>query len=140
MVRASKAEIKPTEQTTEPVSVKTEKPRTKKEKVAQPEVQPVPPEPVVDVPPVQTTQVLEEEQVAEVQDINTKIVEFNTKLQQLSTSLVGIKSEFKTIEKLLIKEIKTAQKISGKKKRITEIDNHLDLLNQHKLVKNLPHF
>jgi upstream activation factor subunit UAF30 len=68
-----------------------------------------------------------EEQVAStsaaVEDVEVAIAaksaEFSAKLNQLSTMVASLKSEYKTMEKHWAKELKVAQKASSKKKRKT---------------------
>jgi len=68
-----------------------------------------------------------EEQVAStsaaVEDVEVAIAaksaEFSAKLNQLSTMIASLKSEYKTMEKHWAKELKVAQKASSKKKRKT---------------------
>lgn len=52
-----------------------------------------------------------------VDDFETKCTEFYAKLQELTSSISTIRSEFKSIEKIWAKKIKTATKTSGKKKK-----------------------
>ena len=49
--------------------------------------------------------------------IATKSAEFSSKLNQLSSMIATLKSEYKTMEKQWTKELKAANKISSKKKR-----------------------
>jgi chromatin remodeling complex protein RSC6 len=51
--------------------------------------------------------------------IAAKSAEFSAKLNQLSTMIASLKSEYKTMEKHWVKELKVAQKASSKKKRKT---------------------
>ena len=51
--------------------------------------------------------------------IAAKSAEFSAKLNQLSTMIASLKSEYKTMEKHWAKELKVAQKASSKKKRKT---------------------
>jgi upstream activation factor subunit UAF30 len=61
--------------------------------------------------------------VAAVEDVEVviaaKSAEFSAKLNQLSTMIASLKSEYKTMEKHWAKELKVAQKASSKKKRKT---------------------
>jgi hypothetical protein len=98
-------------QTLTPVSIPVETPvvKVKKEKKvkAEPVVQPVVVEPVTETPvPVVEPNVLA-----------GKMVDFNSKLQQLFASLSSIRTEFKTIEKGIIREMKIAAKASNKKRK-----------------------
>jgi chromatin remodeling complex protein RSC6 len=49
--------------------------------------------------------------------IAAKTVEFSAKLNQLSTMIAALKSDFKTMEKQWSKDLKAAEKLSSKKKR-----------------------
>jgi len=49
--------------------------------------------------------------------IAAKSAEFSAKLNQISTLIAGLKSEYKTMEKQWAKELKAANKVSSKKKR-----------------------
>jgi upstream activation factor subunit UAF30 len=49
--------------------------------------------------------------------IAAKTAEFSTKLNQLSTMIAALKSDFKTMEKQWSKDLKAAEKLSSKKKR-----------------------
>jgi upstream activation factor subunit UAF30 len=75
---------------------------------------------------VASTAVAVEEQVvaaSAVEDVEVAIAaksaEFSAKLNQLSTMIASLKSEYKTMEKHWAKELKVAQKASSKKKRKT---------------------
>ena len=86
-------------------------------------------EPKAAVVDVASTAVAVEEQVASavvasaVEDVEVAIAaksaEFSAKLNQLSTMIASLKSEYKTMEKHWVKELKVAQKASSKKKRKT---------------------
>ena len=75
--------------------------------------------------PVASASAAVEEQVssAVVEDVEVAIAaksaEFSAKLNQLSTMIASLKSEYKTMEKHWAKELKVAQKASSKKKRKT---------------------
>ena len=66
------------------------------------------PAPVADV-----TEVVEEGSVF------SKLSDYNAKLQQLSNLFTSIKSDFKTLEKSVARELKTAQKNSQKKRKVS---------------------
>ena len=80
-------------------------------------------EPKVDVAPVVTPEVKVEAapaapEVAVVEAaIAAKSAEFSAKLNQLSSMIATLKSDFKTMEKQWSKELKAAEKVSSKKKR-----------------------
>jgi chromatin remodeling complex protein RSC6 len=48
-----------------------------------------------------------------------KMTEFNAKLQQLNSIFSAVKGDFKTLEKIVNRELKAAQKSSGKKTKRT---------------------
>ena len=136
MVRASKSEKQSTQSSvTTPVvanpetvlvsstSKKSEKSASSKpKKVSAPKSTEQPVEPVVSVAPV-----VEVESVAPTTDVPNidivelsnvnKLTEFSAKLQQLSSMLSSVKSDFKLIEKSVSRELKIAQKNSSKKKK-----------------------
>lgn len=95
-------------------AVKVTKP--KKPKVEQEPVQTTP----VQVPVVQTVSVPVEETTA-VEDVEASIaaqsVEFMSKLNQLSSMIATLKTEYRSIEKKWTRELKIAQKSSSKKKK-----------------------
>lgn len=57
--------------------------------------------------------------VAEVSHVSTEFGDFMTKLQQLSTVISSLKTEFRALEKKATRELKTAAKASHKRKRKT---------------------
>jgi chromatin remodeling complex protein RSC6 len=79
--------------------------------------------PVVEVAPVSAAPVVavaEESAAAEeTSDLAAKSADFLTKLNQLSSVIATLKTEYRTLEKQWSKELKTAQKTSSKKKRKT---------------------
>lgn len=84
-----------------PAPVKEKKVKASKETV---------PAAVVDVTPVV-------EESSDVSTLTSKLADYSSKIQQLS-SVVGIlKSEFKALEKSVARELKSAQKSASKKKR-----------------------
>ena len=97
------------ETTTPVVEKKTKTPKTPKVEAA-PAPAPAPvPEPVVAGPsdtPVDTEAPLAEQSV-----------EFIAKLQQLSVMISTLKSEYRALEKKWSREVKSAQKVSSKRKR-----------------------
>jgi hypothetical protein len=94
------------------VSIPVETPVVKVKKEKKVKAEPVVVEPVV-VEPVGETQV----PVVEPNVLIGKMVDFNSKLQQLFASLSSIRTEFKTIEKGIVREIKIATKASNKKRK-----------------------
>jgi len=105
MVRATK-----TEKTTAP---ETPKPRAKKA-TAKVEAQVATPPPA---PVVEETAAPEEMDAAAI--MSHKMNEYSAKLQQLVGLLSTLKSDFKTLEKTVSREMKVAQKLANKKRRNT---------------------
>lgn len=99
MVRADKKTT-----TEKKVEKKVEK-KTATKKVAE-----EPPAPVVEAPAATTEPVASDIMAA-------KMAEFGAKLQQLAGLFGTIKSDFKTLEKSTVREIKTAQKAASKGRR-----------------------
>lgn len=66
--------------------------------------------PVVDTPVADAT-------TEETSDFAAKSADFLTKLNQLSSMIATLKTEYRTLEKQMSKELKAAQKTSSKKKR-----------------------
>ena len=52
---------------------------------------------------------------SDVQSVGSKMTEFGAKLQQLNSIFATIKTEFKTLEKAISRELKAAQKSSSKR-------------------------
>lgn len=103
MVRASKTPTTTaTPKTTAPKSKKTTEPVV--EQVAAPAA------PTNEV-------ILVTEPAQEVPSVTLKMTEFGTKLQQLIGLFSTVKSDFKTLEKVMNREIKLAAKASSKKRR-----------------------
>jgi upstream activation factor subunit UAF30 len=101
-------------------AVKVEKvaKKVKEPKVAKTEaVAPVVVTPVVSAPVVYTS-VVEEPTVEDVEaSITAQSVEFMAKLNQLSSMIASLKTEYRAIEKKFVRELKAAQKSSSKKKK-----------------------
>jgi chromatin remodeling complex protein RSC6 len=57
------------------------------------------------------------EAVSDVSSLPVKMAEFNAKLQQLIGLFSTVKNDFKTLEKVVAREMKNAQKLSSKKRR-----------------------
>lgn len=102
----------------ESAPVAEKKPR--KTKTAAPVVESAPvPAPEV-VAPAAPAPVLPSEVVAPVVDIVTlssKLVDFSSKIQQVAALLTSMKSDYKTLEKTVARELKQATKTGGKKRR-----------------------
>lgn len=104
MVRATK---------TDKTAPETTKPRAKKTAAkAETKVATPPPAPVVE-----ETAAPEEKDAAAVMSL--KMNEYSAKLQQLVGLLSTLKSDFKTLEKTVSREMKAAQKLANKKRRST---------------------
>ena len=119
MVRTSKSSDKPTSvsapasSTAQPVVASaTPAPKAKKVKAAvEPvanELAPAPVDAAAAVAPVDAASA-----------VALKLTEFNAKLQQLVGLFSTVKNDFKTLEKVVTREIKAAQKASSKKRRNT---------------------
>jgi chromatin remodeling complex protein RSC6 len=111
-VKKNSTEVVETPATIAPaVAVEAKAPKAKApKKVAEPKVVEVKTEtPVEAVAPATT-------ETAEVA-IAAKSAEFSAKLNQLSSLIASLKSEFKTMERQWSKDIKAAEKASSKKKR-----------------------
>lgn len=103
---------------------KTEtKPRSKKTKDVVSETVSVAPtsSPVVTSEVATPAPVVETKTTSEVTEpsIMIKLNEFSAKLQQLSGLFATVRSDFKTMEKVVSREFKNAQKASSKKKKMT---------------------
>lgn len=72
--------------------------------------------PVVEPVMATTTEVSQAEAEAEA-PLAEQSIEFLTKLQQLSVMISTLKSEYRALEKKWSREVKTAQKVSSKRKR-----------------------
>jgi upstream activation factor subunit UAF30 len=73
---------------------------------------PAPVAPAVDAaaPVAETVEIVEN-------SCSVKVTEFSAKLQQLTTMMSTIKSEFKALEKMMARELKNAQKSSSRKRK-----------------------
>lgn len=120
MVRATKNDKTTPVSTPTPAPVKEATPinkaaAPKKEKVSKkttPVDAPVTTTPVVvEVAPAVTNEVV----ATDDSSVSYKMNEFGAKLQQLNSIFVSIKGDFKTLEKVISRELKTAQKSSNKK-------------------------
>ena len=88
--------------------------KTKKPRAPKAEADPVAPAEPVSVAPA-------EDAAAPVEDVEASLaaqsVEFLAKLNQLSSIIASLKSEYRTLEKKWARELKTAQKTNAKRKR-----------------------
>jgi hypothetical protein len=67
------------------------------------------PEPVVEQAAVESTE----------NTVFAKLAEYGAKIQQVANLLSTLKSDYKTLEKVVVRELKTAQKSSSKRKKTT---------------------
>jgi chromatin remodeling complex protein RSC6 len=124
MVRTSKSSDKPTasvsapaSSTAQPVAASaTPAPKAKKVKAAV--VEPVVNELAPAAQPVDAAASVAQP-VDAASAVALKLTEFNAKLQQLVGLFSTVKNDFKTLEKVVTREIKAAQKASSKKRRNT---------------------
>lgn len=90
-------------------------PKTKK--VAEPKVEVKTETVAAAVAPVEVAAEAKPEVAVVEAAIAAKTAEFSAKLNQLSTMIAALKSDFKTMEKQWSKDLKAAEKLSSKKKR-----------------------
>ena len=116
MVRISKAD-----KTSAPAPASTTAPAASLEntvvtKTAKPRAKKVASEPA---PVVDATSVVASADVVDVVEtsVSTKLNEFSAKLQQIASLFASVKSDFKTLEKVVSRELKNAQKSKGKGKK-----------------------
>tara|TARA_E500000331_G_C16899123_1_gene558180 strand:- start:40 stop:642 length:603 start_codon:yes stop_codon:yes gene_type:complete len=123
MVRTSKTSEKPTET----------KPRSKKATKPVVEAAPAPaPEPVVETAP--------EAPVDPAASMALKLSEFSAKLQQMVGLFSAVKNDFKTLEKSVTRELKTAMKASAKKRRNTGNRKPSGFIKPTRISDELAHF
>lgn len=122
MVRASKTSEKTTTET---------KSRTKK--AAAPA-----PAPVEATPAPQVTETAEP--VDPAAGLTQKLSEFSAKLQQLVGLFSAVKNDFKTLEKTVTREMKTALKASSKKRRNTGNRKPSGFIKPTRISDELAHF
>lgn len=77
--------------------------------------------PVVDAP------VVVEQVAAEVPEVvenatSSKLAEFSAKIQQVTNLLSTLKSDFKALEKSIARDLKAAQKSSGRKRKVSNVN------------------
>ena len=116
MVRATKNEKTTTPAPTTPAPVKEAAPAKeaapKKEKATKKEKAPVEATPA---PAVAEAAAPAEPAASDDSSVSQKMNEFGAKLQQLNSIFSTIKGEFKTLEKVISRELKSAQKSSNKR-------------------------
>ena len=123
MVRASKTSDKTTTET---------KSRTKKAAAAPA------PAPVEATPAPQVTETAEP--VDPAAGLTQKLSEFSAKLQQLVGLFSAVKNDFKTLEKTVTREMKTALKASSKKRRNTGNRKPSGFIKPTRISDELAHF
>jgi chromatin remodeling complex protein RSC6 len=117
MVRASKSTEKSTTTPVEsaPVVASAAAPAADKPKVKKAKAPAAAKEPVNELTPAPVAEVAAPVDAASA--VAVKLTEFNAKLQQLVGLFSTVKNDFKTLEKIVSREIKNAQKASSKKRR-----------------------
>ena len=110
MVRATKTEKQSAPAPVANVVVEQSATTKKASKKATKEAAPVAVAPVVDAPVVESTEIPDNSS-------SVKMTEFGAKLQQLTTMISTLKSEYKTLEKIMARELKLAQKSSSRKRK-----------------------
>jgi len=73
--------------------------------------------PATEAAPVVATETAAADVTVDGSSASAKILEFSAKLQQLFGMFSSIKTEFKTLEKAIARELKAAQKSTGKKQK-----------------------
>ena len=113
MPKQTKTETTTTPKQTKPAKVAAEaKPAKASKKKETPAPAPVVAEPVVVAEPAAAS-------TTETVSVSTDFSDFMGRLQQLSTAISSLKTEFRTLEKKATRELKTAAKVSNKRKRKT---------------------
>jgi chromatin remodeling complex protein RSC6 len=110
MVRTTKTEKQSAPAPVANVVVEQSAAVKKSSKKATKEAAPVAVAPVADAPVVESAEVPDNSS-------SVKMTEFGAKLQQLTTIISTIKSEYKTLEKIMARELKLAQKSSSRKRK-----------------------
>ena len=87
-----------------------------------------------------TTAPAAEPAVAETPSIVVKMAEFSAKLQQLASVFVTVKSDYKTLEKAMAREMKAAAKASSKKRRNTGDRKPSGFVKPTAISNELAHF
>lgn len=78
--------------------------------------------------------------VVETPSIVVKMAEFSAKLQQLASVFVTVKSDYKTLEKAMAREMKAAAKASSKKRRNTGERKPSGFVKPTAISNELAHF
>ena len=103
--------VRTTKSSEKSAAASASKPRVKKSSKETPVVEtaaPPAPEPVNEIKVADAT---------DISPIVTKMSEFSAKLQQIGSLFATVKNDYKTLEKVVNRELKQAQKASSKKKR-----------------------
>jgi len=100
--------VRSTKSASTPAPVETDKSKSRSKKSEKTET----PAPVVEAPIADLSN-----QVVTDITANSKLIEFSSKLQQLSNLFASLKADFKTLEKSVTRDLKTAQKSSKKSRR-----------------------
>lgn len=103
--------VRATKQTT----TTTTTPAAKKAPVAKKAAAKATPAPVEATPAPVEAAPITNEVVVEVSSVTQKMTEFGAKLQQLNSIFSAVKGDFKTLEKVVTRELKSAMKSSAKK-------------------------
>ena len=117
MVRAAKTTATTT---TTPAAAPVEAAAPKKAAAAPKKVAAAPKKAAAAAAPVEIAAPVEaiaNEVVAETSNVAQKMTEFGAKLQQLNSIFSAVKGDFKTLERIVSRELKAAQKSSAKKAR-----------------------
>jgi chromatin remodeling complex protein RSC6 len=110
MVRTAKSATAPTTPVSAPVVEASAPKAPRAKKVAAPKVEAV-------VAPVDAAAQPVVAPVADVAGLPLKMTEFSAKLQQMSGLFASVKGDFKTLEKVVSRELKNAQKSKSKSKK-----------------------
>ena len=100
--------VRSTKSASTPAPVETDKSKSRAKKSEKTET----PAPVVEAPPADLSN-----QVVADTSASSKVTEFSSKLQQLANLFASLKSDFKTLEKCVARDLKAAQKSSKKSRR-----------------------
>jgi len=100
--------VRSTKSASTPAPVETDKSKSRAKKSEKTET----PAPVVEAPPADLSN-----QVVADTSASSKVTEFSSKLQQLANLFASLKSDFKTLEKSVARDLKAAQKSSKKSRR-----------------------
>ena len=96
--------------------------------------------PAAPVNEVKLTPAAESAPVVETPSIIVKMAEFSSKLQQLAGLFVTVKSDYKTLEKAMAREMKIAAKASSKKRRNTGDRKPSGFVKPTAISNELAHF